>query len=325
MLFSVRASSMTFTLCLVIAVAGLCAHPVAAERIDLKGTHELVIREGVIQGDEFVDYVVSTEPSQTLSVDIKTSNPSAYFNILPSWSEQAIFIGSSKGTVADVVVRTGGDHILRVYLMRAAARRGETAEYSIGVSLGGPDYADGLAGGPDYWKVTGVDGTLNVRSGPSTRYAAVGVLNNGRTVQNRSCRMTGSERWCQIRVTGSGVQGWVAGRFLVEGAAPRAPEVPEGGPVGNGMTFDATGYVPCSSGNDQPRPCPFGVIREGPGNAGVWISSGDGSERQILFEGGVPVTTGPAGTMNFKKSGSVFEVHVDSEFYEIPEAVVFGG
>ena len=89
-----------------------------------------------------------------------------------------------------------------------------------------------------------------------------------------------------------GRSGWVAGRYLREAAAPRVAAVPPGGPVGNGVPFDATGTVPCATDAGQPtRPCPFGVIREGPGNAGVWIVLGDGEERQILFESGLPVTT----------------------------------
>jgi len=96
--------------------------------------------------------------------------------------------------------------------------------------------------------------------------------------------------------------------------------------VGNGTPFDATGFIPCASAPDQPmRQCPFGVIRAGPGNAGVWIALGEGRERQILFEGGVPVASGPAGTLSFEKAGDLFTVRVDAERFEIPEAVVNGG
>jgi uncharacterized protein YraI len=221
-----------------------------------------------------------------------------------------------------------GDYTVRVYLMRNAARRNEAADYSLAVSLGAPEFADGLSGGPDYWQVVGVNGgdILNLRSGPSTRYPVVSKLNNGKVLQNRGCRMTGEDRWCQIRATNSGATGWVAGRFLVEAAAPRAATVPEEGPIGNGVPFDATGKLPCASATDQPmRQCPFGVVRSGPGNAGVWIAIGDGVERQILFEGGIPVATGPAGALSFEKPGDLFKVRVDSERYEIPDAVVFGG
>jgi len=95
--------------------------------------------------------------------------------------------------------------------------------------------------------VAGVDGVLNVRSGPSTRYGVTSVLNNGDVLANRGCRRTSEERWCLVRADGSSIEGWVAGRFLVEAAALQQPEVPEGGPAGNGMPFDATGFVPCAT------------------------------------------------------------------------------
>jgi hypothetical protein len=102
--------------------------------------------------------------------------------------------------------------------------------------------------------------------------------------------------------------------------------VPEGGPVGNGTPFDATGEVPCATAEGQPtRPCLFGVVRDGPGNAGVWIALGDGRERAVLFEGGVPVAADSPEALSFEKAVDLYIVRVGTERYDIPEAVVFGG
>ncbi|MGB5763768.1 MAG: hypothetical protein WBM58_14590 [Sedimenticolaceae bacterium] len=150
---------------------------------------------------------------------------------------------------------------------------------------------------------------------------------NDDVLQNRGCRLTGRERWCAIRAAHSGVTGWVVGRLLIESATP-APTAPENGPVGNGVPFDATGSVPCAArarAGQPMRQCPFGVVREGPGNAGLWVALDDGSERQILFEGGAPVATNSADTLSFEKAGDLFLVRVRDERYEIPEAVVNGG
>ena len=303
------------------------AQGVRQESLDLGELEKLNLMPGTISGREVVDYQVTGERSQILSVDLLTSNPANHFNVLPSGSDDALFIGSTQGTVADVRLPESGAYVVRVYLMRSAARRGETADYSLGISLGGPEFADGLSGGPDYWKVSAGGGSaLNLRAGPSTRYAAIGKLRNGEVLQNRGCRLTGSERWCTIRAAHSGVTGWVAGRYLVESAAPQRPSVAEGGPVGNGVPFDATGFVPCAAHTDQPtRQCPFGVIREGPGNAGIWIALGYGEERQILFEGGTPVATDSPKTLRFEKMGDLFVIRVGDERFEIPDAVVSGG
>jgi hypothetical protein len=204
---------------------------------------------------------------------------------------------------------------------------GETAKFSPGISLGPPEYAGSLSGGPDYWKVAaGGGGALNLRTGPSTRYESIGKLRNGEVVQNRGCRLTGGERWCAIRALHSGVTGWVAGWYLVESAAPRSPAMAEGGPISNRVPFDATGFVPCATRAGQPmRQSPFGVVREGPGTAGLWVALGDGAERQILFEAGAPVATNSADTLSFEKAGDLFLIFVGHERFVVPEAAVIGG
>jgi uncharacterized protein YgiM (DUF1202 family) len=153
--------------------------------------------------------------------------------------------------------------VVQVFLMRNAACRDETARYSLGVGLGGADFADGLAGGPDWWEVAALEAgsALNVRSGPATRYPVVGKAQNGEALQNLGCRMTGRERWCNVRAAGSGQQGWVAGRFLIEGPAPQAPAATEGRPVGEGASFDATGLVPCAWEIGQGLPVRRGARR----------------------------------------------------------------
>lgn len=303
------------------------AQEIREEAIALEKPGELVLVEGSIEAGEILDFSVSGERSQILSVDLQASTPSLNFNIMPAGDMEALFIGSTLGTVADVPLPETGDYVIRVYLMGAAGVRGK-ATFSLGVSLGAPEFADSLAGGPDWWQVSGLEGgePLNLREGPSTRYGVTGKLSNGEIVQNRGCRMTGDARWCNIRAAHSGAMGWVAGRFLIESGAPAQAQVPEGGPVGNGTPFDATGSVPCSDSSDGPlSQCPFGVIRQGPGNAGVWIVLPSGEERQILFEGNAPVATSGKGAMNFEMKSDYFHVSIGEEHFEVPSAVVNGG
>lgn len=285
-----------------------------------------ILVEASISGEDITDYVVAGRQGQILAVDMAATNGAAYFNILPSGQDQGLFNGSIEGNVADITLTADGDVIIRVYLMASAARRGETAEFSLLVGLRPQDFADGIAGGPDYWAVTGVTDSLNVREGPDTRYPSVSRLANGEVLQNRGCRMTGQERWCDVRTVGSGVSGWVAGRYLSEAAAPATAAMPEGGPVGNGVAFDATGSLPCSiAAEPSMEQCLFGVIRQGPGNAGVWIATGGGAERQILFEGGVPVAVSPGVDFIHDKTGDLYVIDTGAERFEVPEAVINGG
>jgi hypothetical protein len=117
--------------------------------------------------------------------------------------------------------------VIEVYLTRAAARRNEESAYSIDIAIPASssgkapaaDYADGDAGGPDNWVVTGVapNDKLNVRSAPSASADVVGRLRNGVVVRNLGCRTIANSRWCRISARGeSGVHGWTNGRFLSE-------------------------------------------------------------------------------------------------------------
>jgi len=94
---------------------------------------------GQIRGDEGVDYLVRARAGQTLTVSFKPSNPMAYFNVLAPESDEALFVGSSAadGSLFMTQLPRDGVYTLRVYLMRAAARRSETARYTLGVSVTG--------------------------------------------------------------------------------------------------------------------------------------------------------------------------------------------
>ena len=286
------------------------------------------VLEGSLTGDEVIDYVVSLSEAQVLSVDLQSANPAASFNILPAAGDSAIFVGSTEGKVADLTIPAAGDYLIRLYLMRDAAQREETAPYALGIGIGTPDPGDGAGGGPDFWAVAGLSGsgTLNLRAGPSTRYSVVGTLRNGDVLENRGCRGTGRDRWCRIRATGSGVTGWTAGQYLVETASPARPSVPGGGQLGNGLPFDATGQIACRAVAEQSMTlCPFGVIRHGAGNAGVWIGTGDGRERQLLFEAGTLVASTPDAPFEILRRDDTTIVTVADDVFEIPDAVINGG
>jgi hypothetical protein len=105
----------------------------------------------------------------------------------------------------------------------------------------GPAAALADADGPDQFAVRGVEpgDALNIRAEPDARARKVGAIpHDGRCIRNLGCRggltfqeFTGltpeqqqqrlreNPRWCRVEYRG--VTGWVAGRFLAEGACPR--------------------------------------------------------------------------------------------------------
>ncbi|MGH6840652.1 MAG: SH3 domain-containing protein [Methylocella sp.] len=188
---------------------------------------------GHIKGYHYVDFVFPAGAGESLRVTLETNNNANYFNLLaPGETEAAFFIGSTSGNHYEGAAPASGDYTARVYLMRSAARRGEAAEYALTIALGqkiatnesGPDYADGLTGGPDYWEATGIGAgdALSLRKEPSPRAELAAQFANGTLFRNLGCKNTRGQKWCRVeRPDDPSMQGWVNGRYLREPGGPR--------------------------------------------------------------------------------------------------------
>lgn len=100
--------------------------------------HAVATIKGVVHGDQTIDYIVRARAGQALSVKLATKHGANYFNVLPPGSNDvALFVGSMSGAEWSGVVSADGDYKVRVYLMRSAARRHETARYTLTVGLTG--------------------------------------------------------------------------------------------------------------------------------------------------------------------------------------------
>jgi hypothetical protein len=101
-----------------------------------KGSSSAVIK-GQLKGDATVDYRLRAGAGQTLAVQLQKSNPQNYFNVLPPGSKDvAMYVGQT-GEDYKGVLPTDGDYTIRVYLMRAAARRNESSDYTLTVGVTG--------------------------------------------------------------------------------------------------------------------------------------------------------------------------------------------
>jgi hypothetical protein len=118
------------------SAAGL-AQGIRQERVTFKpGTASATIT-GSVKGDETVDYILRARAGQTMRVGLKTSNGANYFNVLPPGSEAAIAIGANVGNQWSGALPADGEYRIRVFLMRSAARRNETAKYTLSVGITG--------------------------------------------------------------------------------------------------------------------------------------------------------------------------------------------
>jgi hypothetical protein len=91
--------------------------------------------KGRIQGRQSVDYTLQARAGQILRVLLTASNRSAFFNVLPAESQEALFVGSTSGDRFEGRLPADGVYRLQVFLMRSAARRNERAPFTLDISL----------------------------------------------------------------------------------------------------------------------------------------------------------------------------------------------
>ena len=87
---------------------------------------------GSIRGRASRDFVIHAGAGQSFEVALRATGSSASFNVLPPGSEDvAMFIGSMVGRRFTGIVPIAGDYVVRVYLVRSAARRNESSTYTL--------------------------------------------------------------------------------------------------------------------------------------------------------------------------------------------------
>jgi hypothetical protein len=126
----------------------IAADPIESRPVHFaKGSSSTTLK-GSIKGYKTIDYTLRAKAGQAMSVTLKSSNLSNYFNVLPPGSRDvAIFVGSTSGNEWSGALEADGDYTIRLYLMRNAARRNETAHYSLTVGITG-SASDALTLGP---------------------------------------------------------------------------------------------------------------------------------------------------------------------------------
>jgi hypothetical protein len=128
---------------------------IRSERVQFARGASSAAVEASIQGYEIVDYVLGASAGQYMNVSMATDNTVNYFNILaPGETEVAMYIGSVNGNQYEGTIPADGDYRVRVYLMRAAARRNEIAKYRLEMIISGSSGSqaagDAKVAGTDY-------------------------------------------------------------------------------------------------------------------------------------------------------------------------------
>jgi hypothetical protein len=142
-----------------LTTAGLAlAQPAMAQQQTVvsfaKGTSSQTLK-GSIKGDQDHSYLVDARAGQTMTVTLASTKGSAEMNVWAPGNDTAISLGADDPYNVTVVLPTSGRYKVQVYQMRASARRGETANYTLTVGVHGGATAatpshDALVAGTKY-------------------------------------------------------------------------------------------------------------------------------------------------------------------------------
>jgi hypothetical protein len=110
---------------------------IRSERVQFAKGASSAVFKGQLKGDAIIDYALRAGAGQTLAVILKGTNSQNYFNVNPPESQTSMFIGSTSGNEFSGLLPADGDYVIRVYLMRAAARRNESSSYTLTIGVTG--------------------------------------------------------------------------------------------------------------------------------------------------------------------------------------------
>ena len=86
---------------------------------------------------EAVTYVVTLRQGQSLHVQLATSNISNCFDIHAPGKARPIYFGGDSGNTHQLLAEVSGEYLVRVYLLRLAARDGQSAQYTLELKVAG--------------------------------------------------------------------------------------------------------------------------------------------------------------------------------------------
>ena len=94
----------------------------------------LVFKDSISEYDA-VSYVVSLQQGQDLQVTLASSNAANCFDIHAPGEAKPFFVGADSGNSHRLHVRSSGPYTVRVFLLRFAARDGQSADYALEFAL----------------------------------------------------------------------------------------------------------------------------------------------------------------------------------------------
>lgn len=135
----------TLAAAVILATAGVArAEDIRTERLTFAPGRTASTFQDEITGRESISYLVGARAGQRMVVGLESANTALYFNIYAPGSGpggEALAVGDRIDEMMrdinafDAVLPASGDYTVSVYLFRNAARDGETAPFTMTVSI----------------------------------------------------------------------------------------------------------------------------------------------------------------------------------------------
>jgi hypothetical protein len=129
---------LVFSLLVVASTASMAEDDIRQEQVKFQPGKTSASIKGHLKGRETVDYQLRASAGQTMDVTLKASNRFTYFNVYAPESDGTAMFAEGAGDKAfKGLLPSDGTYVIRVYLIRAAARRNEAGSYALSLSVDG--------------------------------------------------------------------------------------------------------------------------------------------------------------------------------------------
>jgi hypothetical protein len=151
------------------------------ERVQFQPGKSSKTIQGTIKGEQIADYLVNARAGQSMTVSFTTDNGGNSFNIFAPGkvpgNDEAFFIGETNNNSYKGTLPTSGDYLIRVGLVRSAARRNEVANYKLQISITGTAKGDAKVPGTNFHATGNIPCSMG--NGQPTGSCPFGVVRKG--------------------------------------------------------------------------------------------------------------------------------------------------
>jgi hypothetical protein len=151
------------------------------ERVQFQSGTSGTTIQGKIKGEQIVDYLINAKAGQLMTVSLNTNNGGNSFNIFAPGkvpgNDGAMFIGETNNNQFKGTLPASGDYLIRVALIRSAARRNEVANYKLQINIAGNTSSDAKVPGTNFHATGNIPCSMG--NGQPTGSCPFGVTRKG--------------------------------------------------------------------------------------------------------------------------------------------------